>query len=201
MALVQLNKYPGYRTFTAIGSGGEEFKAAMVKVGVAIWLGRMQGWTHRHPLLAFMLVSSCAVSSWAIEQGMWKRMSTHAGQHHVMHMPPPLTRSPCYQRCATSDHQTHAARQPFTNRWLPDIDIDLQAVESVVGTVHMECISQRPSSKGQYISVKIGPVPVQNPEQVCDSMCEGLGWGWGCKEVMVQRALAALRSTSEAPRP
>lgn len=41
-----------------------------------------------------------------------------------------------------------------------------QAVESVVGTVHIECVSQRPSSGGKYISVRIGPVWVENAEQV-----------------------------------
>jgi len=30
--LAQMNDYPGYRTFTAIGTGGAEFKASMVSV-------------------------------------------------------------------------------------------------------------------------------------------------------------------------
>lgn len=42
----------------------------------------------------------------------------------------------------------------------------LQAVVAVVGSVHQECLSDRPSSGGKYISVKIGPVWVENPDQV-----------------------------------
>jgi len=42
----------------------------------------------------------------------------------------------------------------------------VEAVSSVVGTVHQECISERPSSKGSYVSVRIGPVWVQNSDQV-----------------------------------
>lgn len=42
----------------------------------------------------------------------------------------------------------------------------LSAVQSVVGTVHMECVSERPSSGGKYVSVRIGPVWVQNADQV-----------------------------------
>lgn len=50
----------------------------------------------------------------------------------------------------------------------------LAAVESVVGTVHMECVSERPSSGGKYVSVRIGPVWVQNADQVrraADAAC------------------------------
>ena len=32
----QMNKYPGKRTFTAIGSGGSEFRAAMVQAVEAV---------------------------------------------------------------------------------------------------------------------------------------------------------------------
>eukprot|EP00882_Tetradesmus_deserticola_P006491 GHRQ01006830.1.p1 GENE.GHRQ01006830.1~~GHRQ01006830.1.p1 ORF type:complete len:162 (+),score=39.34 GHRQ01006830.1:557-1042(+) len=42
----------------------------------------------------------------------------------------------------------------------------LAAVESVVGSVHVECISERPSSGGKYVSVRIGPVWVQDADQV-----------------------------------
>eukprot|EP00775_Hariotina_reticulata_P005115 gene5114-5355_t len=42
----------------------------------------------------------------------------------------------------------------------------LAAVESVVGPVHLECVSQRPSTNGKYISIRIGPVWVQNSDQV-----------------------------------
>jgi putative lipoic acid-binding regulatory protein len=69
--LLQVNKYPGQRTFTAIGTGGDDFKATM-----------------------------------------------------------------------------------------------LAAVEGVVGSVHVECVSQRPSSGGKYLSVRIGPVWVQDADQV-----------------------------------
>lgn len=75
----QVNKYPGQRTFTAIGSGGDEFRDAMVA-----------------------------------------------------------------------------------------------AVSSVVGTVHQECVAQRPSSGGQYVSVKIGPVWVTTPEQVSQAWKRGI---------------------------
>eukprot|EP00879_Flechtneria_rotunda_P009868 GHRR01010320.1.p1 GENE.GHRR01010320.1~~GHRR01010320.1.p1 ORF type:complete len:167 (+),score=33.02 GHRR01010320.1:240-740(+) len=69
----KVNKYPGQRTFTAIGTGGDDFKAAMLS---AVWL--------------------------------------------------------------------------------------------VVGTVHQECVSERPSSGGKYISVRIGPVWVESADQVVE---------------------------------
>jgi putative lipoic acid-binding regulatory protein len=40
------------------------------------------------------------------------------------------------------------------------------AVADVVGTVHVECVSQRPSSGGKYLSVRVGPVWVTCGEQV-----------------------------------
>ena len=39
-------------------------------------------------------------------------------------------------------------------------------VEAVVGTVHTECVSTRPSATGKWISVTVGPVWVETPEQV-----------------------------------
>lgn len=42
----------------------------------------------------------------------------------------------------------------------------LKAVEAVVGTVHLECVSERPSSGGKYVSVRIGPVWVEAADQV-----------------------------------
>ncbi|KAL4423278.1 hypothetical protein ABPG77_004547 [Micractinium sp. CCAP 211/92] len=39
-------------------------------------------------------------------------------------------------------------------------------VESVVGKVHEECIGQRLSAQKNYISVTIGPVWVESPDQV-----------------------------------
>lgn len=42
----------------------------------------------------------------------------------------------------------------------------LKAVEAVVGTVHVECVSERPSSGGKYVSVRIGPVWVEAADQV-----------------------------------
>ncbi|GAX78253.1 hypothetical protein CEUSTIGMA_g5695.t1 [Chlamydomonas eustigma] len=42
----------------------------------------------------------------------------------------------------------------------------LQAVESVVGPVHVECMSQRASSKGAYLSVTVGPVWIESCDQV-----------------------------------
>ncbi|KAI3425986.1 hypothetical protein D9Q98_007954 [Chlorella vulgaris] len=41
-----------------------------------------------------------------------------------------------------------------------------ECVESVVGTVHAECVSHRASSKGNYTSVTVGPVWVESPDQV-----------------------------------
>lgn len=41
-----------------------------------------------------------------------------------------------------------------------------KAVEDVVGTVHLECVSERPSSGGKYVSVRIGPVWVETADQV-----------------------------------
>ena len=41
------------------------------------------------------------------------------------------------------------------------------AVESVLGSpLHEQCIQQRPSAKGSYVSVTLGPVVVQNTDQV-----------------------------------
>lgn len=46
----------------------------------------------------------------------------------------------------------------------------VSAVESVVATpVHEECVQERPSSKGSYISVTVGPVLLHNREQA--SLC------------------------------
>lgn len=42
----------------------------------------------------------------------------------------------------------------------------VSAVESVVGHVHLECVSERSSSAGSYISVTVGPVWVQDADQV-----------------------------------
>jgi putative lipoic acid-binding regulatory protein len=42
----------------------------------------------------------------------------------------------------------------------------VKAVEKAVGPIHPECVQDRPSSAGSYLSVKIGPVIVQSPEQV-----------------------------------
>ncbi|GAX78215.1 hypothetical protein CEUSTIGMA_g5657.t1 [Chlamydomonas eustigma] len=47
-------------------------------------------------------------------------------------------------------------------------DAMVKAVEHVVGTVHPECVTLRPSSKGAYVSVKVGPVPVSTPDQVIE---------------------------------
>lgn len=41
-------------------------------------------------------------------------------------------------------------------------------VEDVVGTVHEECVNSRLSAKGNYISVTVGPVWVETPEQVLE---------------------------------
>lgn len=49
-------------------------------------------------------------------------------------------------------------------------------VESVVGKVHEECIGQRLSAQKNYISVTIGPVWVESPDQVLQ-ICEW--WGAG----------------------
>jgi len=40
------------------------------------------------------------------------------------------------------------------------------AVTTVAGVVHVECLSQRTSKEGRYISVRIGPVWVENGDQV-----------------------------------
>ena len=44
----------------------------------------------------------------------------------------------------------------------------LAAVERVVGAVHVECVSERPSSGGKYLSVRVGPVFVQSADQVVE---------------------------------
>eukprot|EP00197_Chlamydomonas_leiostraca_P015291 CAMPEP_0202859848 /NCGR_PEP_ID=MMETSP1391-20130828/1796_1 /ASSEMBLY_ACC=CAM_ASM_000867 /TAXON_ID=1034604 /ORGANISM="Chlamydomonas leiostraca, Strain SAG 11-49" /LENGTH=172 /DNA_ID=CAMNT_0049538943 /DNA_START=96 /DNA_END=615 /DNA_ORIENTATION=+ len=45
-------------------------------------------------------------------------------------------------------------------------DAMVHAVERVVGSVHVECVSERPSRTGTYTSVTVGPVWVENGEQV-----------------------------------
>lgn len=46
----------------------------------------------------------------------------------------------------------------------------ISSVEDVVGSVHVECISERSSSQGKYVSVTVGPVWVQSCDQVgCSS--------------------------------
>jgi putative lipoic acid-binding regulatory protein len=52
----------------------------------------------------------------------------------------------------------------------------MQAVESVVGTIHVECVSERPSSGGKYVSVRIGPVWVENADQVGACRCFEVVW-------------------------
>jgi len=42
----------------------------------------------------------------------------------------------------------------------------VSAVERHLGPVHIECISQRASSNGKYLSVTVGPVWVQSADQV-----------------------------------
>ncbi len=47
------------------------------------------------------------------------------------------------------------------------VDSMLSAVERVIGSpIHEESVNSRPSAKGSYISVTIGPVTVQNRDQV-----------------------------------
>ncbi|GBF87806.1 hypothetical protein Rsub_00517 [Raphidocelis subcapitata] len=42
------------------------------------------------------------------------------------------------------------------------------AVASVVGTIHVECVSARPSSGGKYTAVRVGPVHVASADQVVE---------------------------------
>lgn len=42
----------------------------------------------------------------------------------------------------------------------------LEAVEGICGPVHLECVSQRLSTQGKYLSVRIGPVWVTSADQV-----------------------------------
>ena len=47
------------------------------------------------------------------------------------------------------------------------------AVEGVIGApVHEECVQERPSSRGSYISVTVGPVLLHNREQVLTAACK-----------------------------
>jgi putative lipoic acid-binding regulatory protein len=43
-----------------------------------------------------------------------------------------------------------------------------RCVTSVVGPVHVECVSTSPSRTGAYVAVRIGPVYVHSPEQVIE---------------------------------
>jgi len=42
----------------------------------------------------------------------------------------------------------------------------VSAVSSVVGSVHCECVAERHSSQGKYVSATVGPVWVMNSDQV-----------------------------------
>jgi len=44
----------------------------------------------------------------------------------------------------------------------------IACVEAVIGKVHNECVSRRLSAKGNYISVTVGPVWVEKPDQLLD---------------------------------
>ena len=47
------------------------------------------------------------------------------------------------------------------------------AVESVLDApIHEECVQERPSSKGSYISVTLGPVLLYNRDQVIYGLCQ-----------------------------
>ena len=46
------------------------------------------------------------------------------------------------------------------------VDSMVSVVEQHLGPVHLECVSQRSSSNGKYLSVTVGPVWVQNADQV-----------------------------------
>jgi putative lipoic acid-binding regulatory protein len=41
-------------------------------------------------------------------------------------------------------------------------------VEAVVGSVHVECVNTRLSAGGKYVSVTVGPVWVETPDQVLE---------------------------------
>lgn len=43
-----------------------------------------------------------------------------------------------------------------------------RCVTSVVGPIHVECVSTSPSRTGAYVAVRIGPVYVHSPEQVIE---------------------------------
>lgn len=47
----------------------------------------------------------------------------------------------------------------------------VQLVEGHVGPVHMECVACRLSGKGSYTSVRIGPVVVNDADQVIRDFC------------------------------
>jgi putative lipoic acid-binding regulatory protein len=66
----------------------------------------------------------------------------------------------------------------------------LAAVEEVVGTVHVECVSQRPSSGGKYVSVRIGPVWVESGDQV--GLQTTAGWA-GCSSIVIGSAPGCAR--------
>lgn len=59
-------------------------------------------------------------------------------------------------------------------------------VERVVGSVHVECVAQRASSGGKYLSVTVGPVWLENGDQVGSR-------SWPCRHSSTPRVPACLR--------
>lgn len=71
------------------------------------------------------------------------------------------------------------------------------AVESVVGPVHSECVSSRPSSGGKYTAVRVQAM-VQNGDQVRGA-ADGVGRGGGaCASQGLSRAESTPRQSSRA---
>lgn len=81
----------------------------------------------------------------------------------------------------------------------------LKAVEDVVGTVHLECVSERPSSGGKYVSIRVGPVWVESADQVSRHRQGQGGQGGWCTQVACTMCspcavLATFRSCQQVSR-
>lgn len=97
-----------------------------------------------------LLLNRCATRT-RLARGFGARAVVWASQPTAAHLPPP----PAF--LLRTWHGAHGRARGL---------LQVAAVESVVGPVHCECISERHSSQKSYLSVTIGPVWVENGNQV-----------------------------------
>ena len=85
---------------------------------------------------------------------------------HARTPPLPLTPSPATSACQVNEYPGQRTFKAIGSGG-DDFVVSMErSVASVVGTVHAECVSHRFSAQGKYVSVTVGPVWVESPEQV-----------------------------------